>query len=252
MGAVFAMFAGWYFWIPKMLGLTYNMRLSKIKFWILLFGVNINSQTIYLILKILNIILLLIFSIYNVMVEDFVYMNSDPNSLGNNINSNNNTGEFPGNQPPSDNTVTASPPQNEDDKIKADRLKTRVMESYDHLVKQPNNSFNNRLNKARSQAGVKDIIIEKHKLTEKEVLVNLKETKQNYLIQKKLKEKIVKRIQKRKEPFYPNNAKDSFSGDVKLIDLLVNNLNTQIKNIKSHDSLKNKIFKTVKNIFKKK
>jgi cytochrome c oxidase subunit 3 len=35
------MFSGWYFWIPKMLGLSYNMLLSKVHFWILFIGVNL-------------------------------------------------------------------------------------------------------------------------------------------------------------------------------------------------------------------
>lgn len=41
MGAVFAMFAGWYFWIPKLLGLTYNMNIAKVQFWLLFIGVNL-------------------------------------------------------------------------------------------------------------------------------------------------------------------------------------------------------------------
>ena len=41
MGAVFALFSGWYFWIPKMLGLDYNIMLSKVHFWILFIGVNV-------------------------------------------------------------------------------------------------------------------------------------------------------------------------------------------------------------------
>nr|YP_010710791.1 cytochrome c oxidase subunit 1 [Gonatophragmium mori]WCZ71155.1 cytochrome c oxidase subunit 1 [Gonatophragmium mori] len=40
MGAVFALFSGWYFWIPKMLGLTFNNLLSKVHFWVLFIGVN--------------------------------------------------------------------------------------------------------------------------------------------------------------------------------------------------------------------
>jgi cytochrome c oxidase subunit 1 len=32
MGAVFALFAGWYFWVPKILGLDYNRLLSKVHF----------------------------------------------------------------------------------------------------------------------------------------------------------------------------------------------------------------------------
>ena len=41
MGAVFAMFSGWYFWVPKILGLNYNLMLSKVQFWILFIGVNL-------------------------------------------------------------------------------------------------------------------------------------------------------------------------------------------------------------------
>ena len=40
MGAVFAMFSGWYYWVPKILGLNYNMLLSKVHFWVLFIGVN--------------------------------------------------------------------------------------------------------------------------------------------------------------------------------------------------------------------
>ena len=40
MGAVFALFAGWYYWTPKILGLDYNRLLSKVHFWILFIGVN--------------------------------------------------------------------------------------------------------------------------------------------------------------------------------------------------------------------
>jgi cytochrome c oxidase subunit 1 len=41
MGAVFALFSAWYFWIPKILGLTYDTTLGKVHFWILFIGVNI-------------------------------------------------------------------------------------------------------------------------------------------------------------------------------------------------------------------
>jgi len=40
MGAVFALFSAWYFWIPKILGLDYNRMLGKVHFWILFIGVN--------------------------------------------------------------------------------------------------------------------------------------------------------------------------------------------------------------------
>jgi cytochrome c oxidase subunit 1 len=41
MGAVFALYSGWYFWIPKILGLDYNLFYSKAHFWTLFAGVNI-------------------------------------------------------------------------------------------------------------------------------------------------------------------------------------------------------------------
>jgi len=40
MGAVFALYSGWYFWIPKILGLDYNLLYSKAHFWALFAGVN--------------------------------------------------------------------------------------------------------------------------------------------------------------------------------------------------------------------
>lgn len=41
MGAVFALFAGFYYWAPKIIGLTYNDFLGKIHFWTLFIGVNL-------------------------------------------------------------------------------------------------------------------------------------------------------------------------------------------------------------------
>lgn len=41
MGAVFALFSAWYFWIPKILGLDYNRTLGKVHFWIFFIGVNV-------------------------------------------------------------------------------------------------------------------------------------------------------------------------------------------------------------------
>lgn len=41
MGAVFALFSAWYFWIPKILGLDYNQLASKIHFWVFFIGVNV-------------------------------------------------------------------------------------------------------------------------------------------------------------------------------------------------------------------
>lgn len=39
MGAVFALFAGFYFWVPKIVGKTYNEFLGKVHFWTLFVGV---------------------------------------------------------------------------------------------------------------------------------------------------------------------------------------------------------------------
>ena len=41
MGAVFALFSAWYFWIPKITGLSYNMMLGKVHFMLLFIGVNV-------------------------------------------------------------------------------------------------------------------------------------------------------------------------------------------------------------------
>nr|YP_010689738.1 cytochrome c oxidase subunit 1 [Erysiphe quercicola]WBR75364.1 cytochrome c oxidase subunit 1 [Erysiphe quercicola] len=41
MGAVFALFSAWYFWIPKILGLDYSIVLGKAHFWVLFIGVNL-------------------------------------------------------------------------------------------------------------------------------------------------------------------------------------------------------------------
>ena len=41
MGAVFALFSAWYFWIPKILGLDYSKTSGKVHFWILFIGVNV-------------------------------------------------------------------------------------------------------------------------------------------------------------------------------------------------------------------
>jgi cytochrome c oxidase subunit 1 len=41
MGAVFALYSAWYFWVPKILGLDYNELLGKVHFWILFVGVNL-------------------------------------------------------------------------------------------------------------------------------------------------------------------------------------------------------------------
>ena len=41
MGAVFALYSAWYFWIPKILGMDYSRLWGKVHFWILFIGVNV-------------------------------------------------------------------------------------------------------------------------------------------------------------------------------------------------------------------
>ncbi len=41
LGAVFTIFAGWYFWFPKITGYMYNELLGKLHFWITFVGVNL-------------------------------------------------------------------------------------------------------------------------------------------------------------------------------------------------------------------
>ncbi len=41
LGAVFAVFAGWYYWFPKITGYMYNETIGKLHFWLTFVGVNI-------------------------------------------------------------------------------------------------------------------------------------------------------------------------------------------------------------------
>ncbi|MHB8885890.1 MAG: cytochrome c oxidase subunit I [Methylovirgula sp.] len=41
LGAVFALFAGFYYWFPKMSGYMYNETLGKVHFWLMFVGVNV-------------------------------------------------------------------------------------------------------------------------------------------------------------------------------------------------------------------
>ncbi len=41
LGAVFAIFAGFYYWFPKMTGYMYNERLAKAHFWVMFTGINL-------------------------------------------------------------------------------------------------------------------------------------------------------------------------------------------------------------------
>jgi len=41
LGAIFAIFAGWYYWFPKMTGYMYNEGLAKLHFWLTFIGANV-------------------------------------------------------------------------------------------------------------------------------------------------------------------------------------------------------------------
>ena len=41
MGAVFALYSAWYYWVPKMIGVLYNATASKTHFWMFFVGVNV-------------------------------------------------------------------------------------------------------------------------------------------------------------------------------------------------------------------
>jgi cytochrome c oxidase subunit I len=41
LGAVFAIFGGWYYWFPKMYGYTYNETIGRLHFWVTFIGVNL-------------------------------------------------------------------------------------------------------------------------------------------------------------------------------------------------------------------
>jgi cytochrome c oxidase subunit I len=41
LGAVFTVFAGWYYWFPKMTGYMYNEALGKLHFWLTFIGANV-------------------------------------------------------------------------------------------------------------------------------------------------------------------------------------------------------------------
>ena len=44
LAAVFAIFAGWYYWFPKISGYMYSETLGKLHFWVTFIGVNIRSS----------------------------------------------------------------------------------------------------------------------------------------------------------------------------------------------------------------
>lgn len=47
LGAVFALFAGWYYWSPKFLGVMYNEKLGQLQFWLMFIGVNLTFMPLH-------------------------------------------------------------------------------------------------------------------------------------------------------------------------------------------------------------
>jgi hypothetical protein len=68
MGAVFALFAGFYYWTPKIIGRNINDFLGKIHFWTLFVGVNLTFFPQHF-LGMAGMILLLLFYIALSLVQ---------------------------------------------------------------------------------------------------------------------------------------------------------------------------------------
>ena len=73
MGAVFALFAGFYYWAPKIIGLNYNEFLGKIHFWTIFVGVlqtvpSFMAVIFYAFSKLMSNTLLFYFAIKNVIM----------------------------------------------------------------------------------------------------------------------------------------------------------------------------------------
>ena len=69
MGAVFALFAGFYYWSGKIIGKTYNEVLAQIHFWVMFVGVNITFFPQHF------LGLAGIFKSFFIYVENLVYIN---------------------------------------------------------------------------------------------------------------------------------------------------------------------------------
>jgi heme/copper-type cytochrome/quinol oxidase subunit 1 len=75
MGAVFALFAGFYFWVPKIVGKNYNEFWGKVHFWTLFVGVNLTFFPQHFLGLAGNFIILNFNEVYlNQVKEDFYYI----------------------------------------------------------------------------------------------------------------------------------------------------------------------------------
>jgi group I intron endonuclease len=82
MGAVFGLFAGFYFWTPKILGKLYNEFLGKVHFWTLFVGVNLMGN-IYLDLG--DFAFLLMLKLFKLYSDYFPYFGLEFLTQKNNI-----------------------------------------------------------------------------------------------------------------------------------------------------------------------
>jgi hypothetical protein len=71
MGAVFALFAGFYYWTPKIVGRNFNDFLGKIHFWTLFVGVNLTFFPQHF-LGMAGIILLLFINVALLASQDYL------------------------------------------------------------------------------------------------------------------------------------------------------------------------------------
>lgn len=90
MGAVFALFAGFYYWTPKIVGRTVNDFLGKIHFWTLFIGVNLTVQICFYLIFNIFILLSKPISINDIVDREFKdkeYNDIDDFTLDNKLNS---------------------------------------------------------------------------------------------------------------------------------------------------------------------
>jgi group I intron endonuclease len=74
MGAVFALFAGFYFWTPKIVGKTSNELLGNIHFWTLFIGVNLTFFPQHFLGLAGNNIIIVLIENLNINWETFIYI----------------------------------------------------------------------------------------------------------------------------------------------------------------------------------
>lgn len=72
MGAVFAIFAGFYYWIEKIVGLQYNEKLARAHFYLFFIGVNVTFFPLHFLLRRHRYLILNDYSWKNILFSNFV------------------------------------------------------------------------------------------------------------------------------------------------------------------------------------